>query len=252
MKLKFSVSNIFVIILLAFSVFYFVRRSGEKKDPNIISVGTSADFPPFTFMSDDKMVGFDIDLINEIANRLNKKTELKNMPFGTLLPSLQLGNIDVIASGLTATPERAQRILFTSAYIENNPLVIISLSAKPAQNIQDLNNKEVVVNEGYTADLYMSKLTGPILKRLKTPAEAFLALKSGRAFAFVTAQNTVKPFFEKYGADQFHIATIPDTEESASLAIAPQNQELLKKVQEVLDLMKTDGSLQNLKNKWGL
>ena len=98
----------------------------------------------------------------------------------------------------------------------------------------------------------MSKITGPIIKRLKSPADAFLALKSGRAFAFVTAQNTIAPVFAQYGSQALHLAAIPDTEEPASLAIAPQYKTLQAQIQKAQDAMKQDGTLEQLKKKWGL
>jgi polar amino acid transport system substrate-binding protein len=253
-KISFSCIALSLIMgaLTAGILFFVTKPTSLQQKSNLIIAGTSADFPPFTYIKDGVMVGFDIDLINEIGHRLNKKIELKNLPFGTLFPSLQLGNIDVIASGLTETPERAKQVLFTTPYIENNPLVIVSLSSSPAKTIQDLHDNEVVVNEGYTADLYMSNIKGPHIKRLKSPAESFLALKSGRGFAFVTAQNTIKPFFAQYDAQEFHVASIPNTEESASLAIAPGHTELLNQIQSTLNQMKEDGTLQELKNKWGL
>jgi len=253
-KLPFSCMSISLIMgLLTAGILFFVTKSTPlQQESNLMIVGTSGDFPPFTFFKEGILVGFDTDLIEEIGHRLNKKIELKNSPFSTLLPSLQLGTINVIASGLTETPERAQQVLFTTPYVENNPLVIVSLSSSPANSIQDLYDKDVIVNEGYTADLYMSNIKGPHIKRLKSPAESFLALKSGRGFAFVTAQNTIKPFFDQYDAQEFHVASIPGTEESASLAIAPGHTELLKQIQATLDQMKEDGTLQKLKNKWGL
>lgn len=218
----------------------------------VLSVGVSADFPPFTFLDQGKLVGFEIDLMDEIGKRLDLAVAYRNTPFGTLLPALQLGNLQVVAAGLTETPERAQHVLFTKPYLENNPLVIVSSKSQPIGALNELGNKEVVVNEGYTADLYLSKLGNLSILRLKTPAEAFLALRSGRATAFVTARDTVKPFFDQYGADEFSLVEIPGTNESCSLAITPRQPDLRAKIQQVIDAMQKDGTLTDLKKKWGL
>ena len=169
-----------------------------------------------------------------------------------MIPALQLGKIQVIAAGLTATPQRARNVLFTNPYLEGDPLIIISRNTFPIETVGDLNGKEVIVNEGYTADLYMSQISGPILKRLKTVAEAFLALTSGRAIAFVTAKNAAQPFFDKQGAEGYHIAVIPGTDENSSLAVSQKYPELLAEIQSVLDHMKKDGFISNLRTKWGL
>lgn len=252
-KLKKPILLSLIVGILAAGIIFFITPPVYNPiDTSRILVGTSGDFPPFTYVENNKAIGFDIDLIEEIGKRLHKTIEIKNMPFSTLLPTLQLGNIHVIAAGLTATPERARHVLFSTPYLEGNPLVIVSMSKAPVKTIEELTHKEVMVNEGYTADLYLSKLSGPVIKRLKTPAQAFLALKTGRAHAFVTAQNTLKPFFEQYGSQEFIVSAIPGTDENSSLAIAPQYPELLQEIQKVLDDLKQESFLQSLKTKWGL
>lgn len=242
------------VSLLVLALIWFVKPklARTRQNTNIMTVGVSADFPPFTYIEKDQIVGFEIDLVQAIATRLGKQIELKNMPFATLLPTLQMGQLQVVAAGLTATPERAQHVLFTEPYVQDNPLVIVSLVSNPIRDVSGLVQQEVIVNEGYTSDLYLSKIEGILLKRLKTPAEAFLALKSGRAAAFVTACDTIKPFFAQETTQDFVVANIPDTSESAALAIALAYPDLLKEIQACLDDMQQDGSLKALKTKWQL
>lgn len=241
-----------IFAAIVFTVYHqHTPRKAAEKSAQII-VGTSADFPPFAFIENGQPIGFDVDLIEEVGRRLGKTIELKNMPFSTLLPALQLGTMDIVVAGLTATQERAKHVLFTQPYLDGEPLVIVSLQAKPVTAAQDLHGKEVVVNQGYTADLYMSDISGINLRRLKSPADAFLALTSGRADAFVTAKNTVQPFFKEHGQDKFAVNVIPGTQENSAMAIAPQQQELLEHVDAVLRDMHTDGTLQALRTKWGL
>lgn len=215
-------------------------------------VGTSADFPPFSTIKDGKIVGFDIDIAKMVAAKLGKELTLKDMPFTALIPQIQLGKIQLIAAGMTATPQRAKRVFFTHPYLTGDPLIVITLADNKVDNLDTLNDKEIIVNEGYTADIYMSSKEGPILRRLKSPAQAFLAIKSGRAFAFVTAQATVKPFFDRHGKKDFSIYTIPDKDESISLAISMKYPELQVPVQDALDEMEKDGTIENLKKKWKL
>ncbi len=240
------------VFLLGTALAVYWIPSHCEKDVHTITVGVSANFPPFTSfdIKNNQIVGFDIDLINEIGKRLDKKIVLQNMRFTALLPALQLGGIQAICSGLTATPERAKHVLFTTPYLEGNALIIVSRLSEPLTTVADLHDKEVIVNEGYTADLYLSKIPGLHVRRLKSVAEAFLALDSGRAAAFVTAQNTVQSFFAKNGSADYHIAVIPDTDENASIAVSPKCPALLAEIQKALDTMMQDGSLETLKKKW--
>jgi len=247
---------IIVLILLLISSLLIWRSVGKHnvvKDENLLIVGTNAEYAPFSFIENNKIVGFDIDIITEVAHRLGKKIEIKDMPFDALLPKLQFGDIQIIAAGITATPEKAKKVLFTKPHLSGDQLIAITLATNPPiQNLKDLDGKEVVVNEGYTADLYMSTVSGPIIKRLASPAEGFLALNHGNAYAFVAAKSSVQPYFEKYGTKSFNIFLIDGVHDNYSFAISKQYPELLPAVQQAVDAMEQDGTIAAFKQKWNL
>ncbi len=220
---------------------------------NVLIVGTESNFPNFSFKDKGELVGFDIDIVKEVARRLEKTIEFKDMSFEALIPQAQLGSMHVIAAGMTPTPERAKVVAFTKPYVNGDPLFIVTLIGNDAKDLDDLKQgKHVVVNQGYTADFFMSKIEGPELLRLDTPAEAFLALKQGRADAFVTARNTLAPFFKKHDAEGFEYKIIPGTDESTALIVSKKYPELLHEIQKQLDAMEQDGTLQAIKKKWDI
>jgi ABC-type amino acid transport substrate-binding protein len=248
----------FIVATLAItaSALVFFSLYKEKKSPHCtdttIIVGTNAEFPPFTFIENNQIVGFDIDIAYEVAKRMGKTIEWRDMPFDALIPQIQLGTIHMIAAGMTPTPERAQRVFFTKPYTTQNPLVIVSLARNPIKNITDLVGKEVIVNDGFFADEYMRAVPGVLLVRLPTVAEAFLALESNRAYAYVLAKRSAQPFIDKYGADHFNVVAIPSTAETAALAIAQQYPQLHEQAQKALDDMDADGTLNTIKQKWNI
>ncbi len=252
-----NMRNRFIAIALAiagtavlFFSFYREKTEPSCKDTNTIIVGTNAEFPPFTFIDNNRIVGFDIDIMQEVARRMGKTIEWRDMPFDALIPEIQFGNIHMIAAGMTPTPERAQRILFTTPYTTENPLVIVSLARNKITNLKGLVGKEVIVNDGFVADEYMRKIAGVTLQRLPTTTEAFLALESNRAYAYVLALRSAQPFIDKYGNNHFNIVAIPDTAETSALAISKQYPHLLPEAQQALDAMKSDGTLATIKKKW--
>jgi polar amino acid transport system substrate-binding protein len=199
------------------------------------------------------LVGFDIDVVTEVAKRIGKTIEFKDMNFEALLPQVQLGAIEVIAAGMTPTPEREKIVSFTKPYIIGDPLVIVTLADSDTKDLEDLKKgRRVVVNQGYTADFYMSKIEGPELIRLETPAEAFLSLQQGRADAYVTAKNTLAPFFKKRDAEGFERKIIPGTDESTALIVSKKYPELLREIQGALHQMERDGTMTTLKKKWDI
>lgn len=249
--------QILSLALIALAVFWWytthkksITRSSNQT--SVLRVGTNSDYYPYSFIKDDSLHGFDIDLVQAVAERLGKTVEFNDMPFDALIPSAQVGQIQVIAAGITATPERAERILFTRPYLQQDPLLIVSPKEKPITTVDELTHKTVAVNEGYMADLYMSTKQGVDLLRLATPTEAFLALESGRADAFVAARNSIKAFFDKHGTDKFSIAEIPGASDSYSFAISPRYKELLDPIQQALDELTQEGFVTQLLEKWKL
>lgn len=239
----------------AVTILWYKKSTPPREDNilNTIIIGTSADLPPFSFRdSQNQVAGFDIDIAKEVAKRLKKEYLIEDMRFEMLLPELQLGRIHVIAAGMTSTPERAKSVLFTKPYLTGNPLVVLTLTKNKINHLDDLKNKEIVVNTGYTADAYMSNVQDIKLTRLHTVAEAFAALEKGAAFAFVTAANTLKPLFEKHQESKFNQFLIKETDENDALAVSPKHAALLADIQKALDQMETEGVIEALKQKWKL
>lgn len=251
------ISLLLVTVVCACIIFFSFTPTYKKPDTNILLVGTNAEFPPFTFRTEgaeSEIVGFDIDIVKEVCHRLGKEIQFKDMPFDALIPDLTLGHVDFVAAGMTATPERAQRVSFTKSYLSEDGLVIISLkkaNSQKALTLDDYLGKTIVVNEGFTADLFLSAKEGFNLIRLPTVADGFVALKSGRADAFVTAQSTVRSFLETQDASQFQQASIEGSAENCAL-VTPKNSILLTDIQKALDAMEKDGTLKQLKLKWKL
>lgn len=248
--------KIFITLLLALTTFTLVlwyRKTTDYKPlEKILIVGTTADFPPFSFRDkDNAIVGFDIDVIKEIGKRIAMEIDLQDRPFGLLLPQIELGQIHAIAAGMTPTEERAKRVTFTKPYLAGNPLLVATLAHHPAvKSLEDLKGKDVIVNTGYTADFYMSKIPNINLIRLTKVADALAALEQGKGYAFVTASFTLQPYV-KDGKDRFNYFRIEETEESSALALSKKlPQEFVTRVQNALDSMEADGTLDALKKKW--
>ena len=253
-----NITVILTLLLSSFVLFYYFSKNNSKKtepfsaNTTTLVVGTNAEYPPFAYIKNDTIIGFDIDLIKEIAQRLDKKIEIKDMPFDVLIPEIQRGSVDLIAAGMTPSPEREKEVIFTKCYFTGDPLVIVSPKEEPLRTIDDLTDKKIVVNEGYTADYYMTDIKGPELVRLPAPAAAFLALESKRVDAYVAARSTIASFFEQDTSDKYVTTEIPKTEEKYALAVSPHAAELTPKINQLIDEIKKDGTFDKLKKKWNI
>jgi arginine transport system substrate-binding protein len=107
---KYFIAIFFVAATLAF----FVMKpflSGDKTDQNTLIVGLQSGYPPFEFMDNKgNIIGFDVDIANLIAEKLEKKLIVKDMEFEGEILSLKQGKIDLILSGMNITSSRLKEI----------------------------------------------------------------------------------------------------------------------------------------------
>lgn len=113
-----SITVLFSMTAVAFAE--ETTTSGAREVEDIIKVGTCADFAPFEYMENDKLLGFDIDLMNYIAARIGYGVEFVNMPFDKLIPSVVNGEVDCAISAITITKERESVIDYSIPYLFAN------------------------------------------------------------------------------------------------------------------------------------
>jgi polar amino acid transport system substrate-binding protein len=185
------------VVMLAAALLLTACGGGQKaanhleaiKQAGVIKVGTSPDYPPFESKdSSGKYVGFDIALMEEAASRMGVKVEWVDMPFDSLIASVQQGKIDMAISAFNYTAERDKTIDFTDAYFtsEDSFTVANNFSGKIAQP-EDVAAYKVGVQTGTTQDSWLtdnlvktSKLPEANLFRYDRVDQAMLDLKAGR------------------------------------------------------------------------
>ncbi|MCD4671838.1 MAG: ABC transporter substrate-binding protein [Anaerolineaceae bacterium] len=108
-----TVSKIFTLVL----VVTVLLTACAPKEADKLIIGTSADFPPFEFVDEDgEFAGFDIDLINAISEKMGVEVEIVDMPFDSLVASVQEGKIDMSVAAFNYSEERDEVVDFTTFY----------------------------------------------------------------------------------------------------------------------------------------
>ena len=249
-----------LISIIAVSTLYFLYISTPKSKvaqelQNTLVVGISPDYPPYAQidLESGRIVGLEVDVITEIARRLHKQLHIKDMPFNSLIIELLSGQIDIIAAGLCPSEERKKTILFSHSYIDNDNNVVISKQSHPEiTKIEDLFDKHVAVNIGYTADTFLSKYPEIALVRLKTPADGFMALQSESVNAFAIAQSTFTQFLEHQENNHgYNVFELPGSADACALAYAKNNVGLQAEIDPIIDAMIQDGTMLEIQKKWG-
>lgn len=215
-------------------------------------VGTSADFPPFEYIEKGQIVGFDIDLIKAIAESQGIKVEFQDISFDSLIPGLNAGTIDIVASGMTITEERAKVVDFTEPYYSANQAVLVKEGG--GKNVTVLfGDHKLAVQTGTTGDLWVEEnleKTG-ILKGKVTRFDTFVLAIQDLLNGNVDGVVLDTPVAQRYAAENpvVMVAEII-TGEEYGFAVAKGNKELLEKLNKGLEEVKASGKMDELLKKY--
>lgn len=125
-----------------------------------IRVGMSGNQPPFNMLNHEgELIGLDVDLARALARTLGVEAKLVTMPFKDLLPSLEKGEVDIVLSGLTMTPERNLKVAFAGPYfISGKAALSKSPALAGADDPTDVNKPmRMAVLAGSTSELFAQR-----------------------------------------------------------------------------------------------
>ena len=238
----------FVKLMLMFLLSVVISISVFAKN-NVVYVGTNAEFAPFEYLDKNKIVGFDIDLLDAISKETGLEFKIQDMAFDGLLPALQTKKVDMVIAGMSATPERQKAVAFSKPYFKAKQVVITTPEkAKSLKSFKDLSGKKVGVMLGFTGDTVVSEIKGVKVERFNAAYAAILALSQNKVDAVVLDSEPAK----KYSANnkQFVIANIPAEEEDYAIAFRKNDKELINKVNAALDKIKSNGEYDKILKKY--
>lgn len=242
-----SFNSIFLMIVLGF----FTGCSSMEKD--VLKVGTTADYAPFSFKVNEKLVGIDIDLANELAQELGVAIEFVQTSWPNLIDDFKAKKYDIALSGISDTDKRKEFVAFSESYYSNGKTPIARCENKDKFNsILDINKKEVrvIFNPGGTNEIFakkeLSEATHILHDDNRTIFEQIIKAK-----ADVMVTDSIEVLYQSAKHPNL-CATLPNrTFTNSSIAILlPKDANLKNKVDQWLFKMKSSGKLQVIYDKY--
>ncbi|MBR9857588.1 MAG: amino acid ABC transporter substrate-binding protein [Gammaproteobacteria bacterium] len=217
-----------------------------------VKVGMSGRYYPFTFVQQDKLQGFEVDVWNAIGERLDREVEFVTTNFSGLFGMLETGRIDTISNQITITPERLEKYDFADPYVYDGAQIVVRKGNDSIQGLEDLKGKKVAVNLGSNFEQLMRKhdTNNEInIITYETNLEQDVAL--GRTDAFVMDRVGSAQLIKEAGLP-LQLAGKPfETLENAFPFVkTPEQQALLAEVNQALAEMRADGTLAKISEKW--
>jgi polar amino acid transport system substrate-binding protein len=213
-----------------------------------LSVGTDTPFPPFEIGQPPNISGYDIDVMNGIAEQLELTPEYTDTGFGTIFRDTAAGQFDVAAAASTITPGREKTVDFTDPYYEAQQALLVE-EGSDIQSVDDLSGAIVGAQDGTTGETYANDETDASeVRGFPEGPNAISALVTGQVEAVIIDQPIAADAVEKQGG--LEIAEEITTNELYGFPVAPENDALREAMNEALATLKEDGTIDELYDKY--
>ena len=211
------------------------------RDNRKLVVGMSADYAPYEFHTiidgKDQIIGFDVDVANEIASSLGVELEIREMDFGMLLAALQSGKIDMVISGMSPNAEREKSVDFSDVYYKAvQSILVLDRNKNIYTSLEDLANKKIGVQMGaIQARIAEEQIENANITELTKVDQLITELKSGKIDAVVVEKPVAETFLTEI--------PVKYDDGGAAIAVKKGSSDLLDEVNNVIDGLISNGKI---------
>jgi polar amino acid transport system substrate-binding protein len=216
----------------------------ELVEEGRLTVGTDTPFPPFEIGQPPDISGYDIDIMNAIAEDLGLEVEYIDTGFGTIFRDTAQGQFDTAAAASTITAGRENTVDFTDPYYEAQQALLVPEDSDIA-SVDDLGGAIVGAQDGTTGEAYANDETdAEEVRGFPEGPNAIAAVQTGQVDAVIIDLPVAVDAVEKQGG--LELAEEIPTNELYGFAVAPDNDALREAMNESLQTLKEDGTIEEL------
>jgi ABC-type amino acid transport substrate-binding protein len=209
-------------------------------------VGTDTPFPPFEIGQPPNISGYDIEVVNGIAEKLGLQVTYQDTSFDTIFRDTAQGKFDMAVAASTITPEREQTVDFSDPYYQANQSLIVA-AGSDIRRTDDLGGATVGAQDGTTGEDYANDETDAAQVRgFPEGPDAITALRAGQVDAVIIDQPVAVDAVEALAGGDIEIAQEIVTSELYGMPFAQDNDALREAVNDALMELKDDGTITRL------
>lgn len=202
-------------------------------------VGTSSGYPPYVFVDaespDKKVIGLDMEMCKQIADKLGVPMEVQDMSFSALLSSVTAGKVDIAVGGVSPTPEREKAMAFSDLYLPTEQkLLVRKADQHKLKTMGDLKGKVIGAEKSTTQEATAQKVEGATAIGLSSVPDAVLQLKNAKLDGIVL-EGVVSKQYLVYN-DDLALADVQfeGAKKVSAVALQKGNDDVVKIINEVI------------------
>lgn len=216
-----------------------------------LTVGTEAGFAPYEYLAGDKVEGVDIDICQAIADKMGVKLVVQNMDFDGALAAVQQGKVDLVAAGVSISPERQKVMDFSDKYVDSQDVIVVN-AADPAvkeSSADALKDLTVGVQQGNIADLWVSNPDNAApraVQRYTKFAQAAADLSNSKIDCIVMDKAPAEELTASSGGKLAIVEGDPLFEDSYAIAVQKGNDQMTAAVNSVIEDLQKSGKMDEI------
>jgi len=226
------------------------------KNKGVLVVGSDMPYGVMEFFDENnKPVGIDVDIAQEIASRLKLKLEFNDYNWSDLFIKVKNSEIDLAMSSITITPERQKEMLFSNPYFNGGQVIVVRSDNQDINGINNLTDKKIATQSETTSYNEAKKYTTanliftyPNFENASDGSGIIADLKNGKFEAIIVDYTEALDMIKNNSG--LKIIGVPFTEEEYGIVTKIGNNSLIQEVNLILKDLINDGTLENIKTKW--
>lgn len=220
-----------------------------------LRVGTSGNQPPLSAVTKDgKIIGFDADLAGVFAKAMGVKLTLVPTQFSELLPALERGDVDMVLSGLTMTPERNLHVAFVGPYLVSGMSILTKektmAQLRKADEIDTPKVKLAALRSSTAEKFAQQSVPKAKLILVDTLDDGVDLVRKGKVDALLADHPFCMVTVYRYKSDHFETLATPFTFEPLGIALPKTDPLLTNWVQNVLADVEDSGAIYDTMYNW--
>ncbi|MFC4322094.1 basic amino acid ABC transporter substrate-binding protein [Litchfieldia salsa] len=225
----------------------------EGEASKTLRVVTDAAYAPFEYLEGDKVVGFDIDFINAVADEAGIDIKVENVGWDAVLIETEKGTSDLGVSAITINEERKKSYDFTVPYFLSTNKILVNKDSD-IKSAKDLEGRVVAVQNATTGQVAIEKIVGennPDVKKFENTNLAIMELLSGGAEAVVADNTVIEAYVENNPDKDLMVIEDPTNFEAEYYGIMfPKDSEYLEEFNTALKAILENGTYAKIYKEW--
>lgn len=208
---------------------------------------------PFVFSDPkipSKLIGFEVDIINAIADEIGYSTEFVQNEWDGLIPGLQRGDYDVAINGLEITADRADKVNFSVPYYITFEQLAVRATETEINTLSDLSGRSAGTLGGTLAERILNDIGGVDVRPYDSEANSYEDLKNGRIDA-VLIDQPVALYYASW-QPEYRLIDKQFGEVVYGIVVDENQPQLLEDINNAISKLATTGRLREIYERWGL